>query len=372
VTSQMVQPWLDGFLAGAWYHDAFRDPLADLPAAASDPTTFGTGATFVTAYRSTTNRVITRRRVVPPNIGFSWQDLTSASGVPALAAGKPFGVIGLDGIEDVVFRGTNNRIYEIYRQTNGTYGWGDLLDGTGAPLAAGDPSAIVMSDGSYHVFYRGQDAHVHELLWVGAGHVAHDDLTARAGAGLAGGDPVVYGFGGERHVVYKGTNANVYELESAPDGWHSLNLTYLTHGPTVIGNLSAYVSSIERGIVFRGADNAVWALWNTPGHGWTTESLTLGTGAPKASSDPFGYFDPYEGLHHIVYRAVDNHVWEMGGTLTGAFGRTDLTVASGAPTNPVAAGAPSALPLPLMQSRHLVYRDAVGGLHELRTPRRNL
>ncbi len=362
VTSHLIKPWFDAVLSGTWYHD----PIRTVPAAGSDLHTFASDSTLVTVYRSTGNRVISRRK---QGTSQSWVDLTSASTIPVLAASKPVGVRGLDGIEDVVFRAPNNRIYEIYRRTDGVYGWGDLLAGTSAPLAAGDPTAAVFYDGSYHVYYRGQDGHIHELTWMGPGRVAHYDLTNLVGARAAIGNPVVYNFGNEQHVVFKGTDNNVYELRWASGGWQYLNLTYLTRGPAPVGELSAYASGTEQGVVFRTSDGAIWAIWWTPSLGWTTESLTAGTGAPRAAGDPLGYFKADDGTHHVIYRSMDNHLWELFGNLTGAFSRGDLTAASGAPTSPYAVGTPSGTALPARASQHLVYRDFTGALHELRWPR---
>jgi hypothetical protein len=367
VTSQLTEPWIDGVLNGSWYHD----PIPGVPPAASDTYSFASQDTLVTVYRSTSNHVIMRRRQGATQ---TWEDLTAATGLSTVPAGKPVAIRNTLGIgdEDVIFRGANNHIYMIYREAIGTsigYGINDVHP-SDAPLAVGDPTSTVFSDGTVNVYYRGVDAHIHNLRWGSSGVVTHTDVSARVGAQAAGGDPVSYDFGStEQHAIYRGTNNSLYELQWTQGNWYYRNLTSSANAPAATGEIWAYSSSSEEGVIFRTSDNAVWALWWRGGIGWTAQSLTQATGAPLAGGDPIGFFNPVEGTHHIIYRSADNHIQEIWGGPSTSFGHGDLTNASGAPTYPYAVGVPSGTAVPARASTHVVYRDFTGALHELHWPR---
>jgi hypothetical protein len=72
----------------------------------------------------------------------------------------------------VVYRGTDNHIYELWwdaTQCSQTtcWHWGNLTGSSGAPtLAGGNPTGYVRNaDGTQHVIYRGDDDHIYELWW---------------------------------------------------------------------------------------------------------------------------------------------------------------------------------------------------------------
>ena len=134
-------------------------------------------------------------------------------------------------------------------------------------------------------------------------------------------------------------------------------------------------------------------------------------GAPKASGDPVGYYDPATDGHHVVYRGGDGHLHEMnwtgvapvsyGGNLTGAVsapravgnpaaysgggynivvyratngrimsvywqnGPSGLDDLSGTAGTPAAASDPAAYYTAHNDTHQIVYRAANGHLYEL-------
>ena len=87
-----------------------------------------------------------------------WHDRRSTR-----CAGDPAGyVLDADGTQHVVYRGTDNHIYELWWCPASCWSpgwhWGNLTGTTGAPLAAGDPAGYVLdADGTQHVVYRGNE-----------------------------------------------------------------------------------------------------------------------------------------------------------------------------------------------------------------------
>jgi hypothetical protein len=65
-----------------------------------------------------------------------------------------------------VYRGTNKHIYELYLPRDGTgrtWHYGDLTEATGAPAASGDPAGYDRLDGINSVVYRGTNNHIYEV-----------------------------------------------------------------------------------------------------------------------------------------------------------------------------------------------------------------
>ena len=149
-----------------------------------------------------------------------WQygDLSGHVGAPD-ALGDPAGYARSDGTNSVVYRGTNNHIYELYL-SGGTWLFGDLsgnardLSGNvGAPDALGDPAGYARSDGTNSVVYRGANNHIYELYLSGDPPWKYGDLCLISGAPDALGDPAGYACSDRTNsVVYRGANDHIYEL----------------------------------------------------------------------------------------------------------------------------------------------------------------
>src|SRR5207244_948020 len=83
----------------------------------------------------------------------------------------------------------------------------------GVPIALGNPAGYTWNvDQSQHVVFRGTDNHIYELWMTLSGRWAWNDLTAKSGAPLTVGDPMGYSWGNAQHVVYRSGDGHIYEM----------------------------------------------------------------------------------------------------------------------------------------------------------------
>src|SRR5687767_7846598 len=123
------------------------------------------------------------------------------------AAGSPFGYVSQasPGVDNVVYRAPDGHLIEVWRDPDGTLGWGDLTAAAGVPPADGDPFVYIDPNTREQiVLYRDADLEVHSLYWT-TGAVGHDALSAAAGAPWTAGRPVGYlnPEQGVHHVFYR-------------------------------------------------------------------------------------------------------------------------------------------------------------------------
>ena len=103
--------------------------------------------------------------------GWHWGDLSSVTKAPAAdSRGNPETgyAYGADGTQHVAYRGTDNHIHQLWWSVAEGWHFGDLTNAIGAPAAdsRGDPDGYVLdADGTQHVVYRGTDNHIYELWW---------------------------------------------------------------------------------------------------------------------------------------------------------------------------------------------------------------
>ena len=114
-------------------------------------------------------------------------------------------VIPALGVQNVVYRATDGRRHELWRDVAGTTGTTNLTNAANAPTADGDPFAYVdATAGQEIVVYSGSDRNVHSLYW-STGPIGHNNLSGSVDAPKAAGDPV--GFftpaTNTHHVVYR-------------------------------------------------------------------------------------------------------------------------------------------------------------------------
>jgi hypothetical protein len=113
-----------------------------------------------------------------------------------------------DGDGSVVYRGLDTDIHEIYLcavndsecRKGGDYHSWDPSPLTSAAPAAGDPAAYICWDNLNTMVYRGSDNHIYELTTPGGSIWQTADLSALADAPSAAGDPAAcrrYDPGGE-------------------------------------------------------------------------------------------------------------------------------------------------------------------------------
>ena len=207
------------------------------------------------------------------------------------ASGDPVGYVRSDKINSVVYRGTNNHIYELYYGLyRGADSWisGDLSTLAGAPEALGDPAVYVRSDKTNSVVYRGTNNHIYEL-YLGAGTWICADLSGGIGAPAASGDPAVYVRSDKiNSVVYRGTNNHIYELFLGTGSWQSADLSTIAGAPEASGNPAGYVRSDKtNSVVYRGTNNHIYELFLGTGS-WQSADLSTIAGAPAALGDPAG------------------------------------------------------------------------------------
>jgi Common central domain of tyrosinase/Polyphenol oxidase middle domain len=317
-----------------------------------------------------------------------WGNLTGSTGASTLAASNPAGYVrNADGTQHVVYRGTDNHIYELWwdaTQCSQTtcWHWGNLTGSSGAPtLAAGDPAGYVRNaDSTQHVIYRGTDGHIYELWWDGTQCSQTTcwhwgNLTASSGAPtLAGGNPTGYvrNADGTQHVIYRGDDDHIYELWwdatqcSQTTCWHWGNLTASSGAPTLAGGNSipaGYVLDADgtQHVVYRGADNHIYELWwdatqCSQTTCWHWGNLTGSTGAPAALGEPAGYVLNADGTQHVVYPGPDSDIYELWWNATQCSQTTcwhwgNLTALTRAPA---AAGNPSGYVLNADATQHVV------------------
>lgn len=257
-------------------------------------------------------------------------DLTLLTGVSA-AAGDPVGIVRRDGINMIVFRGTDSHIQSLHLDAAGHWIANDLTNITNAALAVGDPTAYVRSDAVTSVNFRGTDNHIKELSLGVTGWIAND-LTNIHGATLAASDPV--GFrrsDGGNDILYRGVDNDVYSLHlDFAAGWTPFNLNFIVTGPSpfATGRVTANVRSDRISAVnFRGTDNHIYEFHLEPSVGWLSADLTAVAGGPLAASDPWGYIRG-DNLNEVVYKGTDGHVQALtlfAGTTWTPF---DLTLIS--------------------------------------------
>jgi len=335
-------------------------------------------------------------------------DLTTASCLsPQDAAGDPHGyTVDSQGLHNVVYRGTDNHIYELWRNQT-SIGSSRLSTAAGASTAASDPMAyFVPSLGTHNVIYRGTDSRIHDLWWTATTPVSNANITN--GSPAPTGRP--WGFVApfmSRHVVqFRGTDNNLYESSwwngavstrsitsgtqtasadpfgHSTDAYNSVVGYYRTStgnlyelywstpgGPVGVGNLTAssgapapataaqawaYMSSGNvQNVLFRGVDSNIhWLSYTT---GTPTRRQVTGTVAPTASSDPVGWVA--NNYHHVFYRASGtNDLWEYWITFNPLprFGANNITAKTLAPTSQ---SRPSSY-YSTSGTAHVLYRDA--------------
>lgn len=192
-------------------------------------------------------------------------NLTGAISAPR-AAGQPSAFVNAAGVNIVVYRGVNSRIFGLY-WAEGPSGLDDLSGVAGTPPAAGDPFAYYTAhDDTHQIVYLGNDGHLWELYWPGVAPVVGWDLTAPSGAPAAAGAPVAYYSAGTntKHVIYRSADGRLHEIWWVPGG-------------------------------------------GTPAH----VDLTAFAGAPPAADRPAAFTVEGPNSQHVAYRGTDNHIYEV-------------------------------------------------------------
>jgi hypothetical protein len=286
-------------------------------------------------------------------------------GTPA-AAGRPTAVVipGL-GVHNIAYRDTSGRLQELWRDSAGGTGTGNLTGNAGAPTAIGDPFAYVHHPTNTEILlYRASGGAVHSLSW-STGAVGHDNLSGFAGAPPAAGDPVGYHMpvSDTHHVIYRTSNGHLQELwwvGFAPVQYGG-DLTAAAGAPNAVGNPCAYAVGGTNLVFYRGTDNRIHSLyWDTGAVGH--DNLSGFAGTPNAASEPFAYYTAFDNVNQVVYVGTNGHIYELYWQGANAVAGWDLSAPSGAPP---ATGPLTAYYNPAEHIKHVIYRSADGRLHEI-------
>jgi hypothetical protein len=184
------------------------------PKAAGDPVAFsGYDGYNLVIYRATNNLIQSIYWKDGPS---GLDNLSGSAGLPH-AAGDPVGYYTPHNeTTQVMYRGNDNHLYEIYWARDDAVTGYDLTLAAGAPAATGNPTAHYnAATNTKHVMYRTSDGRLHELWWIpGTSPVNHVDLTQFAGAPLAADRPFAFWVSRTKthHVAYRGQDKHVYEI----------------------------------------------------------------------------------------------------------------------------------------------------------------
>ncbi len=287
-------------------------------------------------------------------------------GTPAAAGAPTSCVIPGTGGSNIAYRDTSGRLHELWRDANGRTGTTDLTGNAGAPLAAHNPFALVDTARNIELLlYRGGDNGVHSLYW-STGPVGHDDLSGFAGAPTAIGQPVGYYFadGDAFHVAYRGDDGHLHELSwigIAPVAYGG-NLTATIGAPPAAGDPSGFITAAGTNIVcYRSDDSRILSVYWSDGPSGL-DDLSGVAGTPPAVGDPSAYYTAHNDTSQIVYRATDDHLYELNWRGAAAVAGWNVTAAAGGPP---AAGNPATYYSAGTNTKHIIYRSADGSLHEL-------
>lgn len=203
------------------------------------------------------------------------------------------------------------------------------------------------------------------------------DLSTLPGLTLARGTPTSYLFPAQhtRHVVHLGysptgggTNQALDEWFSGSDNvWDAIGLMIGSDAPPARSNPYGYVYTSEgtQHIVYESSADfgRIHELyWDNDG--WHSNDLTNTPGAVLASSVPRGYgFEPgFQSNQHVIYTGIDGHVHELARS-HGSWNHFDLTLdTTGAPP---AVAEPFGYPFDTQGTQHVIYRGGTGSINEM-------
>lgn len=223
-------------------------------------------------------------------------DMTAQLGAPSaylwtdgsiLRSADPYGYVRGDGKSAIVYVGTNGHIYE-WSLSGNTWNGGDLTALSGSVLLA-DPRdpvrAYLRSDGVDSVVFLGSDRHIHEIYLSPTGWRS-GDLSQQSGNFNGVNSPGGYARSdGTNSVLSLDATGNIIEYTLAPGAsqWTADNLTAYLHAVTVqpsapagmpLAPPSAYVRSDNvNAVVYRGTNGHIVELSLPKGGWWSANNL---------------------------------------------------------------------------------------------------
>jgi hypothetical protein len=233
-------------------------------------------------------------------------------------AGDPAGWFSThDGVHHVVYRTSNGHLHELWWQGQGGVGHGDLHALGSFTPAAGNPWPYYDPVRAINIVaFRGNDDRIRSLYWAG-GPVGEDDLSGTAGTPKAAGDPFAWFTPADdsHHVVYRAENGHIHELRwfgVAPV--HGRDLCALTGAPAASGNIAGGFNpaSNTQHVIYRANDGRLHELWHYLGSDEVGHTaLTAIYGGPKAADRPVYFATPKAPFHHVAYHGNDGHIHEL-------------------------------------------------------------
>ena len=192
-----------------------------------------------------------------------------------------------------------------------------------------------------------------------------NELTASADAPLAASNPTGYVVPaqGTQHVVYRGSDNHVHELWWGRTGWHRQDLTRAASAPFASGDPTSCVAIARRTqhVVHGGGDGHLHELWRDE-RGWHHDDLTaLCGGAPAIAGSPSVCAFERKDSRHVVYRDAAGHIHQLGRQATG-WSHVDVTAATSAP---LALGNPALYTDEARGTLHVAYRGGDNRVHAL-------
>jgi hypothetical protein len=293
-------------------------------------------------------------------------DRSAEYGTPPAASPPTAVVIPGLGVYNIAYRDTAGHLHELWRDALGTTGTTNLTAYAGAPPAAGNPFAYAdMLRHTEILLFRDGDGTVRSLYW-SLGPVGHDNLSGTAGAPPAAGDPVGYHAAAydTHNVVYRGGDGHLHSLYwvGVAPVIYGGNLTWTIAAPPAAGDPTAFINAAGFNIVvYRSVQGEILSVYWADGPSGL-DNLSGFAGTPLAAGDPVAYYTAHDDTHQVVYLGEDGHLYELYWAGVAPVVGWNLTAAAGAPG---AVGTPAAYYSAGTHTKHVVYRAADGGLHEV-------
>jgi hypothetical protein len=293
-------------------------------------------------------------------------DRSAEFGTPPAASPPTACVIPGLGVYNIAYRDTSGQLHELWRDAQGGTGTTNLTANAGAPLAVGNPFAYVDTSRNIEILlFRGDDGTVRSLYW-STGDVGHDNLSGTAGAPQAAGDPVgYYAAAYDTHnVIYRTSDGHLHSLYwvGVAPVIYGGNLTGTIEAPPAAGDPTAFVNAAGVNIVvYRSVQGDILSVYWADGPSGL-DNLSGVAGTPPAAGDPAAYYTAHNDTHQVVYLGEDGHLYELYWAGVEPVVGWDLTAPSG---GPAAVGTPAAYYSAGTNTKHVIYRDADGRLHEI-------
>jgi len=169
-------------------------------------------------------------------------------------------------------------------------------------------------------------------------------------------------------VVYRATDDTIHEIGRNPN-WADNELASPFTVPArahPTATVRAYVRSDGRdAVVYRGVDNHLWELTSNFGYAppWLVNDLTAFIGAPDLAGNPMGY----AGTDHqnaLVFRTADGHLHEIASHFGSSPAWVDADLTTGTGQSVLPASDPWGYRRGDGQNA-VVYLGTDGGIHEL-------